>query len=145
MTPTELELTNRWLKVYEEKNALYEENVRLKNECVQLKADYQSLKAAFEQKKSFLMQVLKDISDRDKKKNEIYYQVGMFKEKVRWLSERLSKCRRLFADDANKNNPYWPPLNLKEMPPLRLSLGEECPDDVDNDILSVFKQSSKGI
>lgn len=145
MTPTEQELVNRWLKLYEKNEVLYNEKIRLENECISLKADNQALKIAFEQKSSFLMQVLKDMSDRDKKENDIYRQVGALKERNRWLNERLSKCRRLFADDANKNNPNWPPLDMKEIPPLRMSPDEELTDKVDDDILSFFKQSSKAV
>lgn len=144
MTPTEIELTNRWLKLYEAKEALYEEKVRLENKCIRLKADNQSLKATLEQKSSFLMQVLQDMSDRDKKENDIYRQLGALKEKNRWADARLAKCRRLFADDDNKDNPDWPPLDMKEIPPFKMTPDREQPDK-DDDILSLFKQSSKGI
>ena len=126
MTPTELELTNRWLKLYEAKESLYEEKIRLESESIRLKADYQALRTAFEQKSSFLEQVLKDMHDRDKKDNDMYRQMGELKEKNRWLYARLEKCRRLFADDTNKNNPNWPPLDMKEIPLLRMSPKADC-------------------
>lgn len=90
------------------------------------------------------MQVLKDMSDRDKKENDIYHQLGALKEKNRWTDARLAKCRQLFADDANKDNPNWPPLDMKEIPPFNMSLDRGQPDK-DDDIISLFKQSSKGI
>lgn len=144
MTPIEVELTNRWLKLYEAKEALYEEKVRLENECIKLKAENQSLKVALEQKSSFLMQVLQDMSDRDKKENDIYHQLGALREKNHWADARLAKCRRLFADDANKDNPNWPPLDMEEIPSFKMSPDREQVNQ-DDDILSLFKQSSKGI
>lgn len=143
MTPTEIELTDRWLKLYEKKEVLYEENIRLQNECINLKAENQLLKATLKQKSSFLLQVSKDMRDRDKKENDIYHQLGVLEEENRWINERLAKCRSLFADSANKNNPYWPPLDIKEFPHHKTSPHEEQPDKGD-DILSLFKQSSKG-
>lgn len=143
MTPLELELTNRWLKLYEEKDNIYEEKIRLEHECIRLKTDYQSLKAAFEQKNAFLTEVLNDMSNRDKKENDIYQQLGALKEKNCWLSARLAKCRQLFADDANKNNPYWPPLDMKEIPPVRMPSDEGQITKTGDDILDLFKQSSK--
>lgn len=143
MTPIELELTNRWLKLYEEKEALYEEKVRLENEYTRLKSDYQALKIAFEQKSSFLMQVLKDMSDRDKKEDDMYRQLGVLKERNCWLSARLAKCRQLFADDANKNNLYWSPLDMKEIPLARMSSDEGQTTKTSDDILDLFKRSSK--
>lgn len=145
MTPVELELTNRWLKLYEEKDILYEEKIRLENECIRLRADNQSLKIAFEKKSSFLAQVLKDMSDRDKKENEIYYQIGELKELNRWVNARLAKCRELFADDANKNNPNWPPLGMEETPPFKMPFDKEQATKVNDDILDLFKKSSNQI
>lgn len=134
MTPTELELTNRWLKLYEAKDVLYEEKIRIENEYIKLKADYQSLQVAFEQKSSFLVKVLKD-------KRDVYRQVGALEEEKRWLNARLEKCRQLFADNANKNNPKWPPLDKKEIPPFRMTHEEERIIMMNDDILDLFKQS----
>lgn len=143
MTPLELELTNRWFKLYEEKDKLYAEKISLERECIKLKADYQSLKVAFEQKNAFLTEVLNDMRDNNKKENDVYRQLGALKERNRWLDARLAKCRQLFADDANKNNPNWPPLDMGERPPIRLSSDEEQIVNTDDDILDLFKQSSK--
>lgn len=143
MTPLELELTNRWFKLYEEKDNLYAEKISLERECIKLKADYQSLKVAFEQKNAFLTEVLNDIRDSSKKQNDMYRQFGALKERNRWLDARLAKCRQLFADDANKNNPNWPPLNMGERPPIKLSSDEEQVANPDDDILDLFKRSSK--
>lgn len=143
MTPLELELTNRWLKLYEEKDNIYAEKIKFEHECIRLKTDYQSLKVAFEQKNAFLTEVLNDMSNRDKKENDMYRQLVTLKEKNCWLSARLAKCRQLFADDANKNNLYWPPLDMKEIPPARMSSDEEQTTKTGDDILDLFKQSSK--
>lgn len=145
MTSLELELTNRWFKLYEEKDNLYAEKISLENECIRLKTDYQLLKVAFEKKNAFLTEVLNDISNRDKKLNDMYKQLGALKERNRWLNARLSKCRQLFADDTNKNNLYWPPLDMKEIPPTGMSSDEEQTTKTDDDILDLFKQSLKQI
>lgn len=136
MTPTEIELTNRWMKLYDEK-------VRLENECLKLKVDYQALQIAFEHNSSLLAQVLKDMRDRDKKENDVYRQIGELTEKNRWLNAKLEKCRQLFADDTNKDNPNWPSLDMKEIPPLRMMPDEEQATKADDEIFDLFKRSSK--
>ena len=119
MTPNELELTKRWLDLYDLKDKLYEENTLLKSENARLKNDNQALNQAFQQKNNLLTTVLKDLHEETKKNNALYKEIIALKKAGR---PPLYSC---IPDGTNVKS------NTKDIEP--------------DSILDLFKQSSNRI